>query len=52
MADMAGSHATTRNLVNEGLEGTIRVRLKWTTWAVVKLTPYTERLAYRAAQGL
>ncbi|KAG6838938.1 hypothetical protein C0991_007151 [Blastosporella zonata] len=51
MADMAGSHPTTRNLVDEGLERTIGVCLNWTTRAVIKLTPYAERLAYRAAQG-
>ncbi|KAG6851482.1 hypothetical protein C0991_008679, partial [Blastosporella zonata] len=52
MADMAGSHATTRFTVDEGWEGTIGVHLNWTTRAVVKLAPYAERLAYRAAQGL
>ncbi|KAG6838028.1 hypothetical protein C0991_002544, partial [Blastosporella zonata] len=31
--------------------GTIGVCLNWTTRAVVKLAPYAERLAYRAAQG-
>ncbi|KAG6838482.1 hypothetical protein C0991_011263, partial [Blastosporella zonata] len=51
MADMAGSHATTRFTVDEGWEGTIGVRLNWTTRAVVKLAPYAERLAYWAAQG-
>ncbi|KAG6838428.1 hypothetical protein C0991_011707, partial [Blastosporella zonata] len=51
MADMAGSHATTRFTVDEGWEGTIGVCLNWTTRAVVKLAPYAERLAYRAAQG-
>ncbi|KAG6839640.1 hypothetical protein C0991_000596, partial [Blastosporella zonata] len=51
MADLVGSHPTTRILVDEGLEGTIGVRLNWTTWAVVKLAPYPERLAYQATQG-
>ncbi|KAG6839322.1 hypothetical protein C0991_003690 [Blastosporella zonata] len=51
MADMAGSHATTRFTVDEGWEGTIGVRLNWMTRAVVKLAPYAERLAYWAAQG-
>ncbi|KAG6847671.1 hypothetical protein C0991_001527, partial [Blastosporella zonata] len=51
MADMAGSHATTRFTIDEGWEGTIGVRLNWTTRAIVQLAPYAERLAYRAAQG-
>ncbi|KAG6838467.1 hypothetical protein C0991_011453, partial [Blastosporella zonata] len=51
MADMAGSHPTTRFTIDEGWEGTIGVRLNWTTRAIVQLAPYAERLAYRAAQG-
>ncbi|KAG6851803.1 hypothetical protein C0991_005873, partial [Blastosporella zonata] len=51
MANMAGSHATTRFTVDEGWEGTIGVCLNWMTQAIVKLALYAERLAYQAAQG-
>ncbi|KAG6864126.1 hypothetical protein C0991_012261 [Blastosporella zonata] len=51
VAKQAGGQGSMRFLVDEGLEGTIGVHLNWTTWAVVKLAPYAERLAYRAAQG-
>ncbi|KAG6850222.1 hypothetical protein C0991_010561 [Blastosporella zonata] len=51
MVDISAAHATDKDLVDEGLEGDIAVRMRWSTRAVVRLAPHSERLEFREAEG-
>ncbi|KAG6838787.1 hypothetical protein C0991_008461, partial [Blastosporella zonata] len=49
--DISGAHATDKDSVDEGLEGSIAVRVRWSTRAIVKLAPHSERLEFLEAEG-
>ncbi|KAG6839260.1 hypothetical protein C0991_004354, partial [Blastosporella zonata] len=49
--DISGAHATDKDLVDEGLEGDIAVRVRWSTRALVQLAPHSERLEFWEAEG-
>ncbi|KAG6863641.1 hypothetical protein C0991_004442, partial [Blastosporella zonata] len=51
MVDILAAHATDKDSVDEGLEGDIAVRMQWSTRAVVRLAPHSERLEFREAEG-
>ncbi|KAG6852074.1 hypothetical protein C0991_003388 [Blastosporella zonata] len=51
MVDILVAHATDKDLVDEGLEGDIAVRMQWSTRAVVRLAPHNERLEFREGEG-
>ncbi|KAG6863546.1 hypothetical protein C0991_005185 [Blastosporella zonata] len=51
MVDIPGAHATDKDLVDEGLEGSIAVQVQWSTRAIVKLVPHSERLEFWEAEG-
>ncbi|KAG6839086.1 hypothetical protein C0991_006125 [Blastosporella zonata] len=51
MVDILAAHVTDKDLVDEGLEGDIAVRMRWSTRAVVRLAPHSERLEFREAEG-
>ncbi|KAG6838873.1 hypothetical protein C0991_007772 [Blastosporella zonata] len=49
--DILGAHATDKDSVDEGLEGDIAVRVRWSTRALVRLAPHGERLEFRETEG-
>ncbi|KAG6850885.1 hypothetical protein C0991_009965 [Blastosporella zonata] len=49
--DILGAHATDKDSVDKGLEGSIAVRVRWSTRAIVKLAPHSERLECLEAEG-
>ncbi|KAG6863221.1 hypothetical protein C0991_007346 [Blastosporella zonata] len=49
--DISGAHATDKDSVDEGLGGDIAVRVRWSTRAIVKLAPHSERLEFLEAEG-
>ncbi|KAG6839469.1 hypothetical protein C0991_002281 [Blastosporella zonata] len=49
--DVLGAHATDKDLVDEGLEGDIVVCVRWSTRAIVKLVPHSERLEFWEGKG-
>ncbi|KAG6849767.1 hypothetical protein C0991_011079, partial [Blastosporella zonata] len=49
--DISGAHVTDKDLVDEGLEGDIAVRVRWSTRALVRLAPHGERVEFREAEG-
>ncbi|KAG6838794.1 hypothetical protein C0991_008389 [Blastosporella zonata] len=49
--DILGAHATDKDSVDEGLEGSIAVRVQWSTRAIVKLAPHSERLEFLEGEG-
>ncbi|KAG6838932.1 hypothetical protein C0991_007193, partial [Blastosporella zonata] len=51
MVDILGAHATDKDSVDEGLEGDIAVWVRWSTRALVRLAPHSERLEFREAEG-
>ncbi|KAG6839177.1 hypothetical protein C0991_005187 [Blastosporella zonata] len=51
MVDILAAHATDKDLVDGGLEGNIAVRVQWSTRAIVKLAPHSERLEFREGEG-
>ncbi|KAG6852131.1 hypothetical protein C0991_002798 [Blastosporella zonata] len=51
MVDILGAHGTDKDLVNEGLEGDIAVQVQWSTRALVRLAPHSERLEFWEAEG-
>ncbi|KAG6862931.1 hypothetical protein C0991_009398 [Blastosporella zonata] len=48
--DILGAHATDKDSVDEGLEGDIAVRVRWSTRALVRLAPHSERLEFREVE--
>ncbi|KAG6852035.1 hypothetical protein C0991_003731 [Blastosporella zonata] len=51
LVDISAAHATDKDLVDEGLEGDIAVRMQWSTRALVQLAPHGERVEFREAEG-
>ncbi|KAG6863090.1 hypothetical protein C0991_008252 [Blastosporella zonata] len=51
MVDISGAHATDKDSVDEGLEGDIAVRVRWSTRALVQLAPHDKRVEFREAEG-
>ncbi|KAG6839095.1 hypothetical protein C0991_005853 [Blastosporella zonata] len=51
MVDISAAHATDKDSVDEGLEGDIAVRMRWSTRAVVRLAPHNERLEFWETEG-
>ncbi|KAG6847337.1 hypothetical protein C0991_003674, partial [Blastosporella zonata] len=51
MVDISAAHATDKDSVDEGLEGDIAVRVQWSTRALVRLAPHSERLEFWEAEG-
>ncbi|KAG6839215.1 hypothetical protein C0991_004820 [Blastosporella zonata] len=49
--DILGAHATDKDLVDEGLEGDIAVRVRWSMRALVQLAPHGKRVEFREAEG-
>ncbi|KAG6851467.1 hypothetical protein C0991_008899 [Blastosporella zonata] len=49
--DISGAHATDKDSVDEGLEGDIAVRVRWSTRALVRLAPHDERVEFWEAEG-
>ncbi|KAG6848213.1 hypothetical protein C0991_000844, partial [Blastosporella zonata] len=49
--DISGAHATDKDLVDEGLEGDIAVRVRWLTRALMRLAPHEERIEFREVEG-
>ncbi|KAG6858419.1 hypothetical protein C0991_002825, partial [Blastosporella zonata] len=49
--DISGAHATDKDSVDEGLEGDIAVRVRWSTRALVRLAPHGERVEFWEAKG-
>ncbi|KAG6863497.1 hypothetical protein C0991_005396 [Blastosporella zonata] len=49
--DILGAHATDKDSVDEGLEGDIAVHVRWSTRALVRLAPHSERLEFWEAKG-
>ncbi|KAG6863543.1 hypothetical protein C0991_005208 [Blastosporella zonata] len=49
--DILGAHVTDKDLVDEGLEGDIAVRVRWSTRALVRLAPHGKRIEFREAEG-
>ncbi|KAG6851744.1 hypothetical protein C0991_006568, partial [Blastosporella zonata] len=51
LLDILDAHPTEKDSIDKGLEGEIAVRVKWTTRALVRLAPHSERVerACRAA---
>ncbi|KAG6863517.1 hypothetical protein C0991_005336 [Blastosporella zonata] len=51
MVDISAAHATDKDLVDEGLEGDIAVRMQWSTRAVVRLAPHNKRVEFWEIEG-
>ncbi|KAG6839025.1 hypothetical protein C0991_006503, partial [Blastosporella zonata] len=51
MVDISAAHATDKDSVDEGLEGDIAVRVRWSTRALVRLAPHGERIEFWEAEG-
>ncbi|KAG6851706.1 hypothetical protein C0991_006878 [Blastosporella zonata] len=51
MVDILAAHATDKDSVDEGLEGDIAVRVQWSTRALVRGAPHSERLEFQEAEG-
>ncbi|KAG6851910.1 hypothetical protein C0991_005056, partial [Blastosporella zonata] len=49
--DISGAHATDKDSVDEGLEGDIAVRVRWSTRALVRLAPHDERIEFWETEG-
>ncbi|KAG6851769.1 hypothetical protein C0991_006315 [Blastosporella zonata] len=49
--DILGAHATDKDSVDEGLEGDIAVRVRWSTRALVRLAPHGKRVEFWEAEG-
>ncbi|KAG6863505.1 hypothetical protein C0991_005372, partial [Blastosporella zonata] len=51
MVDILVAHVTDKDSINEGLEGDIAVRVRWSTRAVVRLALHSERVEFQEAEG-
>ncbi|KAG6838667.1 hypothetical protein C0991_009732, partial [Blastosporella zonata] len=51
MVDILTAHTTDKDSVDEGLEGDIAVRVRWSTRALVRLAPHGERVEFWEAEG-
>ncbi|KAG6838322.1 hypothetical protein C0991_012604, partial [Blastosporella zonata] len=51
LVDISDAHPTEKDLVNKGLEGDVAVRVRWSTRAIVRLAPHSERVEFREAEG-
>ncbi|KAG6863447.1 hypothetical protein C0991_005737 [Blastosporella zonata] len=49
--DILVAHATDKDSVDKGLEGDIVVRVRWSTRAIVRLAPHSERLEFQEVEG-
>ncbi|KAG6863235.1 hypothetical protein C0991_007285 [Blastosporella zonata] len=49
--DISGAHMTDKDSVDEGLEGDIAVRARWSMRALVQLAPHGERVEFRETEG-
>ncbi|KAG6863977.1 hypothetical protein C0991_001430 [Blastosporella zonata] len=51
MVDILAAHVTDKDLVDEGLEGDIAVRVQWSMRAVVRLAPHGKRVEFQEVEG-
>ncbi|KAG6851658.1 hypothetical protein C0991_007286 [Blastosporella zonata] len=49
--DIWEAHPTDKDSVDEGLEGDIAVRVRWSTRAIMRLAPHSERVEFREVKG-